>query len=228
MRNQTKKKMGFCLPLFVIFLMYSANINAQVDYEQELSGKEYDIGFLLTWSTSDESNNQVFIVERSSDGQPFENIGSVVSKGEGDLNTYEFKDLDLGLKEVTYRLKEVAKDGTSSFSPQLDLKKASVNNFRVVKREKLTNELFQITVNTIMEGEIECRITNNSGDYLLEEIKELKPGLNDYIFDFASEQDGTYNIILKLANELESVVFLKETKDKKGNFANQKDGKKGG
>ena len=205
-----------------LLTLISFATQAQVAFEEELKAMEYDVGFLLTWSTNQEINNQLFVIERSTDGTEFTTIGSIESEADESVNDYEFKDLDLGLKEVTYRLKQVSVDGSFSFSDPISMTKASINKFRVAKKEKISDELFQVTINSIIDGELECRITTNMGDVVLKEPKEVKPGLNDFIFDLAGEMDGGYNIIFKLDRELESVYFEKEVKDKKGNVANKK------
>jgi N-acetylneuraminic acid mutarotase len=57
---------------------------------------------LLQWQTSEEQNNWYFTVERSADGQNWQNIGSVTGAGSSTAtNTYEFTD-DQPLAAVNY------------------------------------------------------------------------------------------------------------------------------
>lgn len=217
-------------PLFLLLILTLClySLQAQVSYEQPLKATESGVGFLLRWSTSSEESNQLYSIERSTDGIEFKSLGFVESKkGEG-VQEYEFKDLDLGLEKVSYRLKLTSIDGTISFSDPLTLNKQYVNYYEVVHKKKISDELFQVSVNTVKEGELECRLTSNMGDILFDESKPLKLGLNDYLFDLSSEMDGTYNVIFKLGNVMETVVLKKETKDKKGNVASKKSGSKGG
>lgn len=71
----------------------------------------------LDWSTATEHNVQHFIVERSTDGQAFEQIGvSLPAKNTLAQNNYTTTD-DKPLSGVSfYRIKEVSFDGKESFS----------------------------------------------------------------------------------------------------------------
>jgi len=227
MRNQYKLNSNLFI-LLILFCATSFNLQGQVEFEEDLKGIESGVGFLLSWSTSFEENNQFFAIERSEDAKNFETVGSVKSHGNTKGGKYQFKDLDLGLKNVTYRLRQVSTDGSHSFSSPITLKKEFVSYFNVVKKEKITEELFQVSVNTIKEGELECRLTNNLGDVIIEELKVLKTGLNDFIFDLSGEIDGSYSLILKIDNELETTQLVKEVKEKKGNVAKKKNDSRGG
>lgn len=213
---------SFLLIVITLLCFNNPTLFAQVSYEEDLTVIEHDVGFLLIWSTSSETNNHFFAIERSLNEGPFETIGSVNSKSTGSITAYKYTDLDLGLKKVRYRLKQVSKDGIYSYSNEVTKEKIFVCHFKVVKKEKLTNEVFQVTINSIKEGDLEYRLTNDLGDVLLEELKAIDEGLNDYVLDFQSEVDGTYHLFFKVGPEIESVYFKKETKDKKGNVAKKK------
>jgi hypothetical protein len=71
----------------------------------------------LTWSTSSETNNSGFEIERSLDGSSFETIGFV--KGAGNSNktiSYLFTDANLAHPIAYYRLKQVDFDGKFDYS----------------------------------------------------------------------------------------------------------------
>ncbi len=70
----------------------------------------------LSWATSQESEHEGFHIQRSMDGKTFETIGWVAGAGMSTL--YQFTDEKVQ-PEVTYfyRLKAVATDGASTFSP---------------------------------------------------------------------------------------------------------------
>lgn len=218
-----------CFLITISLLCFNSSaVLAQVDYEEDLVAIEHDVGFLLTWTTSSETNNQFFAVERSQDGGEFEIIGSVNSKYEGSSTTYKYPDLDLGLKKVKYRLKQVSKNGDYSYCDEIQGEKNFVCYFKVTNKEKLNDETLQVTINSIKEGDIEYRLTNNEGDLISKELKSLRAGLNDFVLDFQSEEDGNYHLFFKLGPEIESVYFKKETKDKKGNVAKSKTEVSGG
>jgi hypothetical protein len=72
---------------------------------------------VLTWSTATEQNNNYFIVERSSNGNDFGEIGRV--KGQGNSNsvmTYQYRDENPVNGINYYRLKQVDIDNSFSYS----------------------------------------------------------------------------------------------------------------
>ena len=223
------KTLSSCILLTLCFLLFNnSNLIGQVDYKEDLTAIKHDVGFLLSWTSSSETNNQFFAIERSLDGGEFEVIGSVNSEYDGSDTAYKYADLDLGLKTVKYRLKQVSKSGDYSYSNEIKKEKKFVSNFKVVKKEKLSDELFQVTINSVKETDLKYRLTDNMGEVIFEELKPMKEGLNEYVLDFQSEVDGNYSIIFKVGPEFESVYFKKETKDKKGNVAKRKTEVKGG
>lgn len=215
--------------LLPVILLLSFNlIQAQVDYKEPLVASEEGVGFHLKWTTSNDRNADFFVVERSRDGKGFTPIGTVMSKQSSDLTEYAFKDLELGLKKVQYRLKEVNKDGSSSLSEAIAVTKEFISNFEVVSKEKMTEEIMEITINSVVDVELECRVTDNMGNVMIEELRKIEIGLNDIVFDLTSEPEGTYHMIFKQDNVIETVAFKKEMKDKKANTAKKKSTKSGG
>jgi hypothetical protein len=71
---------------------------------------------LLEWNTAIEINNDHFVVQRSSNGINFSDIGQVEGIGNStQLNNYEFVDLLPKSGANFYRLKQVDVDGTNEF-----------------------------------------------------------------------------------------------------------------
>jgi hypothetical protein len=74
-------------------------------------------GALISWKVSSEINNDKMLVERSKDGQRFQEIGQV--KGRGTSTgpfEYQFLDENPGPGSTYYRLKQVDFDGTFEYS----------------------------------------------------------------------------------------------------------------
>lgn len=70
----------------------------------------------LNWQTGDESNTDVFHIQRSTDGSDFSNIGEVNASGNGSHN-YDFTDVAPPLSQTLYyRLQETDIDGKSTYS----------------------------------------------------------------------------------------------------------------
>jgi N-acetylneuraminic acid mutarotase len=85
--------------------------------EVSLQGVPQGQGNLLTWQTINELNTAKFIVERSTDGTNFIDVGSVTAVGNGN-NDYSYDDaaLPAGVSSFLYRLKMTDKDSSFSWS----------------------------------------------------------------------------------------------------------------
>ena len=74
----------------------------------------------LAWTTASEKNSQAFEVERSLSGTGFERLGTMAAAGSSSATrNYELLDakLPVGAATLYYRLKQVDRDGTFSYSP---------------------------------------------------------------------------------------------------------------
>ncbi len=82
----------------------------------------------LDWTTASETNNQEFIVERSSDGLVFTEIGRKAGAGNsGSINNYELIDLTPLSGINYYRLKQVNFDGTFDYSNVISVSFDGIN-----------------------------------------------------------------------------------------------------
>jgi hypothetical protein len=70
---------------------------------------------VLQWSTENETNTRRFEVERSTDGNRFEKIGTVNASGIGD-HQYKFDDCNQPSGKIYYRLRMIDIDETFSYS----------------------------------------------------------------------------------------------------------------
>lgn len=74
----------------------------------------------LSWNTASEKSNAYFDVERSRDGLVFERAGRVVGQGSSavahDYAFFDPKVAQYGVPTLYYRLRQVDKDGTASYS----------------------------------------------------------------------------------------------------------------
>lgn len=85
-----------------------------------ISARGLDREIWVDWSTSSESNNAGFTVERSEDGRNFRPIGRVAPKAQGEdvFNEYRFVDGNARLGVLYYyRLRQEDLDGSFEYSP---------------------------------------------------------------------------------------------------------------
>jgi hypothetical protein len=83
---------------------------------------------ILSWSTSSESNNKGFEIERSNNGIDFETIGFVAGAGNSNkLINYSFLDESAHSTIAYYRLNQIDFDGKSTYSEILTLNSDELN-----------------------------------------------------------------------------------------------------
>jgi hypothetical protein len=81
------------------------------------NAKQYDNEVQLSWSTASETNNDYFVVERSSDGKHFEEVSTEKGAGNSTHRNYYFSwDLRPYKGISYYRLKQVDFDGRYTYS----------------------------------------------------------------------------------------------------------------
>ena len=74
-------------------------------------------GIEIFWITSEERNNSLFCLERSTDGNTFEVIYETSGSGNSNLEiVYNYIDETFNSNELYYRLKQIDIDGTTSYS----------------------------------------------------------------------------------------------------------------
>jgi len=83
----------------------------------DFSGEAVDDGNRVTWVTESETNNDYFILERSTNGEDFSEITRVDGSGTtNQTNYYEFMDRNLTSNQSFYRLKQVDSEGDETIS----------------------------------------------------------------------------------------------------------------
>ena len=96
-----------------------------------ISGNE---SVILKWVTASEENNDFFSIERSLNGEEFEEIGSVDGKGNSvGLQEYNFEDFNSFVGKSYYRLRQVDFNGQESFSEVVMVMRESRNSGQLLK-----------------------------------------------------------------------------------------------
>jgi hypothetical protein len=150
----------------------------------------------LNWSTSQELNNSHFEVERSSNGSSFQKAGSVAAR-DGNNNDYSFTD-SRPLGNVNfYRLKQVDKNGASTYSKTIllrsDLDKGGA---------KITPNPFTSAVNVSFQlnkaESISIRLYNQNGQLVKQTLTKANAGINTVnISDLGVLPAGNYTVELR-------------------------------
>ncbi len=162
----------------------------------------------LLWTTSSESNNDYFTIQKSSDGLNFEDIAYISGAGNSNrLQYYNFSDNTILSETVYYRLKQTDYDGRFSYSGIIlaDCNNVDTKEFKVFPNpanEKI-HILFdsepalsyQYTISdclgkTVMSGKLE----KNKNTFLIN-INNLSQGI--YTISIYNNTGKTYKTIVK-------------------------------
>ncbi len=128
-------------------------------------------GVQLNWKTSFEQHSKGFDIERSYDGNTFDKIGFVASKGNTSIgHSYEFYDGSLRQEIVYYRLHQVDLDGRSTYSKVVLVRdnSAAVNGMKILNNP--VTDHIDLQFNQPLRGQQPIRITDASGKIIFRTI----------------------------------------------------------
>ena len=185
-------------------------------FEQGLQPKELGIGTMLSWSTSEETNNAQFIVEKSENGLDYLNVGTVKGGGTHQAKkVYNFLDAKAGgTTKVFYRLKVVDFDGTTSFSEIAMMNRKQANNLALVQMSsETTSRLFSCAIDAFTEGSAILSLVDGQGKTVWEGNQKFTDGLNSVTVDLSGQKEGTYKLMIELNKEAETLVIRKSLDD---------------
>ncbi|KAA0990389.1 T9SS type A sorting domain-containing protein [Dyadobacter aurulentus] len=147
-------------------------------------GRKENDNAVLTWKTSQETNNKGFEIERSEDGKQFEKIGFVdpYSYGSDTIRNYQYLDTNPSAGSNYYRLKQLDHDGKFAYSKIVNVNFGKASRISVYPNPTV-GDLFIETMHaggriqiTDMLGRIvfERRMVNPR-TYI--DVKDLSPGM---------------------------------------------------
>jgi Secretion system C-terminal sorting domain len=165
----------------------------------------------LYWKTASEKNSSYFLIERSSDGQTFEGIGSVQAHGNsGQVLSYSFTDDKPSTSSgyVYYRLRMVDLDGSFEYSNAVSLKlKGTVVSVypNPVRGEGGINVVYL----SDMESELTADIVDLLGRHVNGQLIKLTKGTNEFKLSTEGLSKGIYLVYLgdKYGKTIEKIII---------------------
>ena len=164
----------------------------------EISQREE--GVLLEWVTVTELSNELFVIERSFDGQIFEEIDDVLGAGDSDqplfynyIDNAIFKDIEW----VYYRIKQIDFDGQFSYSKTAVIAPIQQNfNVKVQIYPNPTTGYFIVQINEdISDGTIQIYdMLGNLKESLNLKGQRTEVSLQNWV-------SGTYVVVINIGNE---------------------------
>lgn len=150
---------------------------------------------VLSWQTASETDNDYFIVSRSTEGIDFEPIGTVNGVGNStSLNEYEFADQDIRTGMTYYRLTQVDINGSFVQSEIIALDRSQIATGLLGVYPNPTKDILHIEVNTSDELEsVTLELSNANGQIISSKLIKNK-GFGIVTFDLENLQKGIYFI----------------------------------
>ncbi|MDQ2863819.1 MAG: T9SS type A sorting domain-containing protein [Bacteroidota bacterium] len=164
---------------------------------------------LLNWSTEQEVNSKSFTIQRSYDGQHFDDIGSV--NAEGTTNTvskYSFTDegvMNSGKTVVYYRLNAIDKDGKSALTNIISLKINGSSQWGVRLLSNPVKDFVSLLLSNV-SGKLQLSIRDINGKIIYTKSME---NTNGQITLPVPLQSGMYLLEANNNNERKIIKFVK-------------------
>jgi hypothetical protein len=167
---------------------------------------------ILNWTTSTETNNKGFELQRSVNGKEFTTITFVNSKSNNGVGAdYIYSDEKPLAGTNYYRLNQLDKDGKSTLSNVVVLKSAQIKAEISRVFPNPVQDKLNIVLNTIGAERVTVSITDLAGRLISSKSLETVQGDNNISFNTASLAKGTYLIKVNSSSnsELATQKFVK-------------------
>lgn len=136
----------------------STIVTLPVEWES-FTGKALNEGNYLSWETSSEMNNEVFVVEKSIDGRIYKEIGEIQGSGySSETQGYEFLDENVNNEISYYRIKQIDFNGKFEYSEVVLIERSRKETTVEIYPSRVMSDLY-IDSNE----DLTLRIINSSG-----------------------------------------------------------------
>jgi trimeric autotransporter adhesin len=164
---------------------------------------------LLSWQTADEDKTNHFIVQRSSDGSNYADLGRVTAVGTGS-NSYSFSDrlaMKAGVKKWYYRVKYVDIDGKAALSR---IASVALNNpiaSILISPNPVRNKL-NLVIESTGNDQAFIRVTDMGGKTVLQKAVSVNRGRNNVSADANHLPNGSYLLQIFMGGSATTERFL--------------------
>lgn len=143
----------------------------------------------LSWSTSQELNNNYYAVEKSNDARNWKQIAIVTGAGTSSLiNKYGYTDKNSNEAVVYYRLRQVDRNGSTYYSAIRTLR--NTETAAVANIYASSNKTVIIDFNSDVKNNVSIQLINMSGQIIVR--KEFSQASYRLVVDAMSAGSGVY------------------------------------
>jgi hypothetical protein len=154
---------------------------------------------LLEWETANEINTSNFVVERSTDGRNFQQIGTVAANDNSSINSkYSYTDNDVARQSssiVYYRLKMVDNDASYTYSDIVTITLPFITSKVSLFPNPAAREV-NVTITSAVDGKVKWQLIDNAGRILNHNSLVAKKGNNNIMINLNRLSAGTYFLIV--------------------------------
>ncbi len=165
---------------------------------------------LVRWITANEQNVLSFVVERSTDNNNFQPIGTVAATGGSATNrTYQFIDEVPVDGANFYRLKQKEKDGTFTYT---SVKLVNITDARNLTARLMGNPVSSsaiVSIKSPVNQPVEIHLINSSGQRLISQRHSLAAGTQQISIPMAQLPKGNYTITVMAKGNYIKLPILK-------------------
>lgn len=174
-------------------------------------GEKVKNGNRIFWKTTSEKNNSGFVLQKSADGEKFENFASLDAKSSSGAK-YEF--IDTTPFDITYyRLADIDFNGKSTYSNIISVNSMVFDfNVGVTLKPNPANDLITIETKCNVASSAELQIFNITGNLVIQNTIELKEGNNSVTQVIKELDNGVYFVKIVTPDLLNSssIKFIKQ------------------
>lgn len=181
---------------FSSFYFGTANVVLPLDLITFTGSLQSNATTLLKWQTENEVNTSHFEIERSSDGNSFNKIGTVNAAGNNtSILDYSFTDINAANQQslvLYYRLKMVDINGAFKYSNVITISLADITGRITVMPNPVNNET-RVSFVAAEDGRINYKIIDNAGRTVLQNSLPVRKGVMNVItVDMSRMGSGMY------------------------------------
>jgi glucose/arabinose dehydrogenase len=193
---------------FSSFYFASSNIALPLNL-LTFTGSLQNNATLLQWETANEINTSHFVVERSTDGIDFKQIGSVLAKGNGSsTNGYSYTDYDVINQPspvVYYRLKIVDIDGSSNYSKIISITLTSLYNLFIYPNP--VHDVLKIKLSLSKAENLHIQVIDINGRIVYKKSKFVAAGAGEFEINVKNWPAQIYSV--KIVDSNNGVLVMK-------------------
>lgn len=199
------------LLIFIFSIGFASMVSAKCVYLKPMNIKKMGMGYMLSWETTEEADIQTFMIQRSSNGIDFKNVGDVKGAGYSTkVTSYRFLDLVQPGNKTCYRLLHFASDGSFTISETFFIEQNNNSNFTVASvNSAITNNDLDLTVAAKRSMTIDFEVVNKSGRVVKKGSQKINAGKNSIKINCKAFSTGSYNVVLKNGNKNSNVIIKK-------------------